>query len=75
VLLQLLTFNTPWKLRVKSRNEALCALGKTARTGLQIVIFRSWFYEPNSFISSYLEKHKNTSWFFPSSSTAAHDWK
>ena len=30
-LLQLLTFNTPWKeLRVESRNEALCALGKMA---------------------------------------------
>ena len=39
VLLQLLTFNTPWKeLRVESRNKALCALGKqgTGRTGLQI---------------------------------------
>ena len=45
VLLQLLTFNTPWKeFRVEIRNEALCALGKTGRTGLQIDIFRR-FYE------------------------------
>ena len=39
MLLQLLTFNTPWKeLRVESRYKALCALGKqgTGRTGLQI---------------------------------------
>ena len=36
--LQLLTFNTPWKeFRVEIRNEALCALGKTGRTGLQMV--------------------------------------
>ena len=39
--LQLLTFNIPWKeFRVAIRNEALCALGKTGRTGLQIDIFR-----------------------------------
>ena len=58
VLLQLLTFNTLWKeYRVESRNEALCALGKTGRTGLQTDIFRSRFYEPNFCISSYLEKH------------------
>ena len=39
VLLQLLTFNTPWtELRVESGNEALCAQGaKTGRTGLQIL--------------------------------------
>ena len=37
-LLQLLTFDTPWKeFRVETRNEALCALGKLARTGLQTV--------------------------------------
>ena len=36
--LQLLNFNTPWKeFRVKMRNEALCALEKTGRPGLQIV--------------------------------------
>ena len=39
VLLQLLTFNTPWtEFRVESRSEALCAQGaKTGRTGPQIV--------------------------------------
>ena len=31
--------------------------GKTGRTGLQIDIFRRRFYEPNSCISLYLEKH------------------
>ena len=39
VLLQLLTFNTPWKgLRVENRNKSLCGLGKqgTGGTGLQI---------------------------------------
>ena len=41
---------------MESRNETLSALGKTGRTGLQIVIFKSQFYEPNSCISSYLEK-------------------
>ena len=52
MLLQVLIFNNPWKeFKVESRNEALCALGKTGRTSLQIVIFRSWFYEPNSWIS------------------------
>ena len=44
VLLQLLTFNTPWKeFRVESRNEALCAQGKAGRTGLQMV---RYFQEP-----------------------------
>ena len=34
---QSLTFNTPWKeFRVEIRNEALSALGKTGRRGLQI---------------------------------------
>ena len=28
------------------RNEALCALGKTGRTGLQTDIFKRRFYEP-----------------------------
>ena len=43
-LLQPLTSNTPWKeFRVESRNEALRALGKTGRTGLQIV---RYFQEP-----------------------------
>ena len=36
--LKLLAFSTPWKgFRVKIRNEALCALGKTGRIGLYIV--------------------------------------
>ena len=45
VLLQLLTFNTPLKeFRVESRTEADTeALGKTGRTGLQIV---RYFQEP-----------------------------
>ena len=33
------------------------ALWKTDRTCLQVDIFRSQFYESNSGISSYLEKH------------------
>lgn len=37
-------------------HEAIC-LRKTGGTGLQIDIFRNWFYEPNLFISSYLVKH------------------
>ena len=58
VLLQLLTFNTPWKeFRVESGNAVLCAQGKSGGAGLQIDISRSWFYEPNSCISSYLENH------------------
>ena len=39
-LLWPLTFNTPWKeFGVERRNEALCALGKTGRTGLQIFTY------------------------------------
>ena len=38
VLFQLLTFNILWKaFRVESRNEALCAQGKTSRVSLQLV--------------------------------------
>ena len=33
------------EFRVKIRNEALCALGKTGRTGLQIDHFKRRFYE------------------------------
>ena len=45
-------FQQPLKgVRVKCRNEAFCALGKTGRTGLQIDIFRSQFDKPNSCIS------------------------
>ena len=65
VVLQLLTFNTLWKeLRIESGNEALSARGKTVRAGLQIDMFRNWFYEPNSYISSYLEQHQNPSWWW-----------
>ena len=39
-------FQCPRKeFTVKIRNEALCALGKTGRTGLQIDLFRRRFYE------------------------------
>ena len=41
---------------VETQKAALCALGKTNRTGFQIDSFRR-FYEPTSCISSYLEKH------------------
>ena len=38
VLFQLLTSNILWKaFRVESRNEALCAQGKTSRVSLQLV--------------------------------------
>ena len=46
--LQLPTHSMPWVKHL--------VLWKTGRTGLQIDIFRR-FYEPNSCISSYLEKH------------------
>ena len=64
MLLKLLTSNNPLKeLRVESRNEALCALGKLAgQVFRESDILRSRFYEPNSCISSYLEKHYNPSW-------------
>ena len=71
VVLQLLTFNTLWKeFRVESGNEALSARGKTVRAGLQIDMFRNWFYESNSYISSYLEQHQNPScwWLFHTTS-------
>ena len=59
-------FHSPWKAFVSEiRNEAICALGETGRTGLQILhIFRSWFYEPSSCISSYLKKYQNSSWWW-----------
>ena len=41
----------------KEQNWDTLYSGKTGKTGLQIVIFRSRFYEPDSYISSYLEKH------------------
>ena len=64
MLLQLLTFHHPWKeFRVESRNKHSVDVGKTGRTGLQIDVFRSWFYEPNSCTSLYLEKHWNPLWW------------
>ena len=55
--LQPLTFNTLWaEFRVEGRNEALGAPGKlTGPVFRQLDIFRSWLYEANSSISSYLE--------------------
>jgi len=65
-LLQLLTFNTPWKeFRVEIRNEALCVLGKTSRTGPQTDTFRRRFCEPNSCISSIRSWPICPSWQFP----------
>ena len=65
VLLQLLIFNTPGKeSRVESRSEACCEQGKLAEQVFRRwAIFRSPFYEPNSSISSYLEKNENPSWW------------
>ena len=59
VLLKLLTSNNPLKeFRVESRNEALCALGKlTGQVFRESDILKSRFDEPNSCISSHLEKH------------------
>ena len=64
-LLQLLTFNTPGKeLRVEIRSKALSALGKLAEQVFRkLDISRRRFYEPNSCIISYLEKHENPSWW------------
>ena len=45
------------EFRVESRNESPRALEKLAQVFRWLDIFRSWFYEPNSCISSYLEKH------------------
>ena len=63
VLLQLLIFNTLWREFRVEKWGTLCS-GKTGRTGLKIDIFRSWFYEPNSTISLYLEKHWIPSWWY-----------
>lgn len=41
----------------RAETRPLCS-GKTGRTGLQIGIFRSWFDQPNSCISLYLEMQK-----------------
>ena len=64
VLLQLLIFNTSGKeLRVESRSEVSCEQGKLAEQVFRrLDVFRSPFYEPNSSVSSHLEKHENPSW-------------
>ena len=43
------------ELREECRQEALGAQAKAGWTGLQRDVFRSWFYEPTSCMSSYLE--------------------
>ena len=55
--------STPWKkFRVEIRNEALCALGKTGRSGLQIVrSFRRRFYE-SQFLHLLIPRETLTSW-------------
>ena len=56
----LLSFNTLWKeFSVESKSEALCAQGEklAGQVFTLLDIFRSLFYEANSCISSYLEKH------------------
>ena len=59
VPLQLLTFNTPWrKFRIKSRTETPCILENLGRQVFrELDIFRNQFYEPDFYISFYLEKH------------------
>ena len=66
MLLQLLIFNTSGKeLRVESRSEVSCEQGKLAEQVFRRLDgFRSPFYEPNSSVSSYLEKHENPSWWW-----------
>ena len=63
VLLQLLTFNTPWRVfRVESRKEAWCGGGEqgTGKTGLQIVTYLwSWFYEPKSLYFLLISRKNN----------------
>ena len=48
--------------RAETRPSVLCGRGLGALSGLQIDVFRSWFYEPNSCIS-HLNKHWIPSWW------------
>ena len=66
LLLQLLPFHTPWKeFMVESRSKVLCALGRLPEQVFrESDIFRRRFYEPDSYISSNLEKHQNPSWWW-----------
>ena len=55
------SFNTSWKeFRVEIRNAALCAWQEklSGQDFRQLDIFRKTLYEPNSWISSYLESTK-----------------
>ena len=62
--LQLLTFNILWKESMgKFRNEASVLWEKLAEQVFTEVGIFSRFYEPNSCISSYLEKYQNPSWW------------
>ena len=65
VLLQLLTFNTPKGVQGgEQEGGALCPGENLAGQVLRLSdIFRNWFYEPSSCISSYLEKHYIPSWW------------
>ena len=60
--LQSLTLNMPWKeFRVEIRNEALCALGKTGTTGLQIVrYFQEKILWAQFLVSSHIQKSTKT---------------
>ena len=60
-MLQQLTSTCPEGAQGEDQEWGTLCFGKTGRIGLQLDILRSWFYEPDSCISSYLEKHWNTS--------------
>ena len=67
VLLQLLTFSTPWtELRVDGEQEFRHSVPREQLAGQvfrELGVFRRWFYEPTSYMASYLEKHSNPSWW------------
>lgn len=55
-VLKLLNFNTPQKeFRVELRNKALCLIGKSCKTGLQIFSGKD-LMNPNACVFSYLDK-------------------
>ena len=68
VLFQLLTSNILWKaFRVESRNEALCAQGKTSRVSLQLVRYFHELILWAQFLFLFISrKHRNPScwWLF-----------
>lgn len=56
-VLKLLNFNTPQKeFRVELRNKALCLIGKSCKTDLQIFSGKD-LMNPNACVFSYLDKH------------------